>query len=164
MKRMHAGNWRVATVAALMVPLAALAHEPVSPADGISGGGNEPGGQEGLDRSFTNFGATMSIDRSGSGSQRLLDVGPQASGVGVPIREVTPDQDEMKRLSGKVLKLNGQMLYLETEPGAVVPLDLSALRIRKQPQAGQRVVAVYQVENTTENVALALAGEVQPKD
>ncbi|WIG94114.1 hypothetical protein [Myxococcus sp. SDU36] len=163
MKRMHAGNWRVAAVAALMAPVAALAREPVNPSDGSTDPMNNAQ-QHGLDRNFTNFGATMSIDRSGSGSQRLLDVGPQASGVGVPIREVTPDQDEMKRLSGKVLKLNGQMLYLETEPGAVVPLDLSALRIRKQPQAGQRVVAVYQVENTTENVALALAGEVQPKD
>ncbi|WNZ62314.1 hypothetical protein QEG98_00170 [Myxococcus sp. MxC21-1] len=163
MKRMHAGNWRAAAMAALMVPVAVLAREPVNiPNDG-SGAGNVPR-QEGLDRNFTNFGATMSIDRSNSGSQRLLEVGPQANGVGMPIREVTPDQDEMKRLSGKVLKLNGQMLYLETEPGAVVPLDLSALRIRKQPEKGQHVVAVYQVENTTENVALALAGEVQPKD
>ncbi|NOK07020.1 MULTISPECIES: hypothetical protein [Myxococcus] len=163
MKRMHAGNWRAAAVAALMVPVAVLAREPVSSPDDGSGAGNVPR-QEGLDRNFNNFGVTMSIDRSNSGSQRLLEVGPQANGVGMPIREVTPDQDEVKRLSGKVLKLNGQMLYLETEPGAVVPLDLSALRIRKQPEKGQHVVAVYQVENTTENVALALAGEVQPKD
>ncbi|NVJ02513.1 hypothetical protein HV824_30950 [Myxococcus sp. AM009] len=163
MKRMHAGSWRVAAVVALMAPVAALAHDPVDPA-GESLGSDSAAIQNGLDRNFTNFGATMSIDRSSSGSQRILDVGPQANGVGVPIREVTPDQDEMKRLSGKVLKLNGQMLYLETEPGAVVPLDLSALRIRKQPEKGQRVVAVYQVENTTENVALALAGEVRPKD
>lgn len=163
MKRMHAGNWGLATVAALMVPVAALAHDPVDPSGEDLGSDTAPL-QNGLDRNFTNFGATMSIDRSSSGSQRLLDVGPQANGVGMPIREVTPDQDEMKRLSGKVLKLNGQMLYLETEPGAVVPLDLSALRIRKQPEKGQHVVAVYQVENTTENVALALAGEVQPKD
>ncbi|QDE87483.1 hypothetical protein BHS06_00165 [Myxococcus xanthus] len=163
MKRMHAGNWRAAAVAALMAPVAVLAREPVSSPDDGSGAGNVPR-QEGLDRNFNNFGVTMSIDRSNSGSQRLLEVGPQANGVGMPIREVTPDQDEVKRLSGKVLKLNGQMLYLETEPGAVVPLDLSALRIRKQPEKGQHVVAVYQVENTTENVALALAGEVQPKD
>ncbi|AEI63628.1 hypothetical protein LILAB_08585 [Corallococcus macrosporus] len=150
-------------MAALMAPAAVLAREPVSPAGEINGSGNMPA-PTGLDQNFTNFGASMNIDRSSSGSQRNLDVGPQASGVGMPIREVTPDQEEMKRLSGKVLKLNGQMLYLETEPGAVVPLDLSALRIRKQPEKGQRVVAVYQVENTTENVALALAGEVQPKD
>ncbi|WP_426756142.1 hypothetical protein [Myxococcus sp. Y35] len=164
MKRTHSGNWRVAVAAALMTPLAALAHEPVSRPDDNSGAGNVPLQQDNMSEYFGNFGASMSIDRSGSGSQRLLEVGPQASGVGVPIREVTPDQEEMRRLTGKVLELDGQMLYVQSEPGAVVPLDLSALRIRKQPEKGQRVVAVYQVENTTENVALALAGEVQPKD
>ncbi|AKQ70074.1 hypothetical protein A176_006986 [Myxococcus hansupus] len=163
MKRMHAGNWRMAATVALLTPMAVLARDPVDPTSATEGGVTAPL-QYGLDRNFTNFGATMSIDRSSSGSQRNLDVGPQANGVGMPIREVTPDQDEMKRLSGKVLKLNGQMLYLETEPGAVVPLDLSALRIRKQPEKGQRVMAVYQVENTTENVALALAGERPAKD
>ncbi len=163
MKRMHAGNWRMAATVALLTPMAVLARDPVDPTGENHGSVNAPL-QNGLDRNFTNFGATMSIDRSSSGSQRNLDVGPQANGVGMPIREVTPDQEEMKHLSGKVLKLNGQMLYLETEPGAVVPLDLSALRIRKQPEKGQRVMAVYQVENTTENVALSLAGERPAKD
>jgi|GEM_PF-6113593 len=163
MKRLNTGSWRAAAAVVWMAPMAVLAHEPVDPSKESIDPLNISLG-EGINRNFTNFGASMSISRSSSGSQRTLQVGPQAAGVGVPIREVTPDQDEMKRLSGKVLKINGQMLYLETEPGAVVPLDLSALRIRKQPEKGQRVVAVYQVENTTENVALALAGEVKPKD
>ncbi|WP_241758853.1 hypothetical protein [Pyxidicoccus parkwayensis] len=82
------------------------------------------------------------------------------AGAGMPVRHVTPAPERMHQLSGQVVKLNGQVLYVESELGAVVPLDLSALEIRKAPEKGQKVVATYQVENKTENVALSLAGEV----
>ncbi len=80
---------------------------------------------------------------------------------GMPVRRVTPDQDRMRELSGQVVKLNGLVLYVQTSLGAVVPLDVSALQMNKTPEQGQRVVAVYQVENRTENVALSLQGEVR---
>lgn len=79
---------------------------------------------------------------------------------GMPLRRVTPDQDRMRELSGEVVKLNGMVLYVQTRVGAVVPVDVSALELRRTPEPGQTVVAVYQVENGTENVAVSLYGEV----
>lgn len=95
-----------------------------------------------------------------SATQKEVVVGPQGTSAGLPVRHVTPDEDRMHQLSGEVVKLNGQVLYVESDQGAVVPLDLSAVQLRKAPEKGQKVVATYQVENKTENVALALAGEV----
>ncbi|WP_224368529.1 hypothetical protein [Hyalangium versicolor] len=61
-------------------------------------------------------------------------------------------------LSGRVLEVKGRTLFVERE-GVVVPLDLSELRINKQPKPGQDVIASYTVDETR-NVALSLAGEV----
>lgn len=69
--------------------------------------------------------------------------------------------EETRVLSGRVIELEGQTLYVERQ-GLVVPLDMSMLRITKQPQAGQQIIAEYQVEET-QNVALSLAGEVAPE-
>jgi hypothetical protein len=43
-----------------------------------------------------------------------------------------------------------------------VALDMSALRITKQPKVGQEIVASYAVKGTR-NVCLSLAGEVVSK-
>ncbi|MCP3102548.1 hypothetical protein LZ198_27105 [Myxococcus sp. K15C18031901] len=92
-----------------------------------------------------------------NGAMRAADVGIHATG-GLPRRDVEPDEDRMRELSGSVVKVNGQVLYVLTRPGAVVPVDLSALPLREMPRQGDQVVATYQVENRVENVALALQG------
>ncbi|NMO18873.1 hypothetical protein HPC49_20120 [Pyxidicoccus fallax] len=142
------------SLAALLLPLAAPAREPAQPT-------HERKRTDWMDQGgFGRAGTMPPVTRAGINA---LNVGPQGSSAGVPVRRVTPDEDRMRELSGQVVKLNGMVLYVQTQVGAVVPLDLSALQLRKMPQKGQEVVAVYQVENTTENVALSLAGEVTDK-
>jgi hypothetical protein len=65
-------------------------------------------------------------------------------------------------LSGRVIELKGKTLYVD-RAGVVVPLDTSALRITKQPRVGQEIIASYEVRETN-NVALSLAGEVDPAE
>jgi hypothetical protein len=154
MTRTIPGRWRTLALTALLLPLASLAREPREPPEENrreSWGDMPVDGRAGLHPPLTRMG----VDH--------MEVGPQGTSAGMPVRRVTPDEDRMRELSGEVVKLNGMVLYVETSVGAVVPLDLSALQLRKAPQKGQTVIAVYQVENTTENVALALAGEVPVK-
>jgi hypothetical protein len=148
-------RWRALAVvapaaAALLLPVAPQAREPEQPTQErereIRDDLNVSGGRAGLFPPTTRQGISQI-----------------SAGAGMPVRRVTPDQKRMRQLSGEVVKLNGQVLYVETQPGAVVPLDLSALQLRKAPEKGQTVVAVYQVENRTQNVALSLAGEVPAK-
>jgi hypothetical protein len=148
-------SWRALALAApsltaLLVPVVARAREPEQPTEERKRESRDDqevsGGRAGLFPPVTRQGISQIH-----------------AGAGIPVRRVTPDEKRMRELSGQVVKLNGQVLYVETEIGAVVPLDLSALEIRKAPEKGQTVVAVYQVENTTENVALSLAGEVPSK-
>ncbi|RYZ37973.1 MAG: hypothetical protein EOO71_25955 [Myxococcaceae bacterium] len=75
------------------------------------------------------------------------------------IRQITPDEERMRQVTGPVVKRDGLMLYVRDVSGPVVPLDMSALRINKLPQKGQEVEALYQVEGKTNNVALSLQGE-----
>jgi hypothetical protein len=75
-------------------------------------------------------------------------------------RQLRPDAGGTLLLSGRVVEMKGQTLYVERN-GVVVPLDMRALRITRQPQKGQQIVASYAV-NETNNVALSLAGEVAP--
>jgi hypothetical protein len=154
-------RWRALALAApsltaLLVPVVTQANVPEQPTEERKRESMEDqtvsGGRAGLQDPFADSatkGQGLSVSLNGV--------------AGMPVRRVTPDQDRMRQLSGQVVKLNGQVLYVETEIGAVVPLDLSALLIRKAPEKGQTVVATYQVENTTENVALSLAGEVPSK-
>ncbi|MBJ6760735.1 hypothetical protein JGU66_08160 [Myxococcaceae bacterium JPH2] len=129
----------------LMLPLAAGAHDPISSTQ--RGMANESGGD--------NVGEAPS-NRAGAIPE--VDFGP-TSGAGIHSRPIHPDEARMKRISGRVVDQHGQTLYVDRE-GVVVPLDLSALQMKKQPDKGQEVVATYQVENKTDNVALSLAGEV----
>jgi hypothetical protein len=75
-------------------------------------------------------------------------------------REERQDTGDTRMLSGRVVGIQGRTLYVERN-GAVVPLDMSALRIKKQPKVGQQVIAEYQVDRT-QNVCTSLAGEVAP--
>ncbi len=159
MTRKISSRWRALalaapSLAAVLLPLAAPAREPREPpleTQRESFGDLSPGGRAGSIPPLTRQGVSQ------------MQVGPQGTSAGMPVRQVTPDEDRMRELSGEVVKLNGMVLYVQTEVGAVVPLDLSALQLRKTPEKGQTVVAVYQVENRTENVALSLAGEVPVK-
>lgn len=77
----------------------------------------------------------------------------------LPVRQITPDPDRMLQVTGPVVKQDGLTLYVQDVSGPVVPLDMSVLQINKLPQKGQEVVAVYQVEEKTNNVALSISGE-----
>jgi hypothetical protein len=83
---------------------------------------------------------------------------PESISPGLSSRQFSLDASKMGQVSGPVVKQSGLTLYVRDVSGPVVPLDLSALRIHKQPVKGQEVVATYQV-NQTDNVALSLAGE-----
>ncbi|MCP3137047.1 hypothetical protein [Pyxidicoccus xibeiensis] len=142
-------------VTALLLPLAAQARDPEPREEGK---GDERLGE--LPVSSGRAGLFPPMTRQGVSQ---LNVGPQGTSAGMPVRRVTPDEDRMRELSGQVVKLNGLVLYVQTSLGTVVPLDVSALQLNKTPKAGQTVVAVYQVENQVENVALSLSREVPGK-
>jgi hypothetical protein len=88
-----------------------------------------------------------------------FNFGPPGTDIGLQ-REDQRDEGDTRLLSGRVVGVQGRTLYVERN-GAVVPLDVSALRIKKQPKVGQQIIAEYQVDQT-QNVALSLAGEVTP--
>jgi hypothetical protein len=88
-----------------------------------------------------------------------FNFGPPGTDIGLQ-REDQRDEGDTRLLSGRVVGIQGRTLYVERN-GAVVPLDVSALRIKKQPKVGQQIIAEYQVDQT-QNVALSLAGEVTP--
>ncbi len=77
-------------------------------------------------------------------------------------RRVKVDPNRQQQLSGQVVELEDQTLYVQGDGGTVVPFDVSALRFTKQPAEGQEVRVTYQVEGEQDNVALEIAGEVQP--
>lgn len=84
-----------------------------------------------------------------------INMGP----TGMDVTKQRENREGDKRmLSGRVLEKKGDTLYVERE-GVVVPLDLSELRIKKEPKAGQEIVATYAVDETR-NIAQSLAGEV----
>lgn len=87
-----------------------------------------------------------------------FNLGPTGTDIG----QLREDQDEgnTRLLSGRVVGIEGQTLYVERS-GAVVPLNMSALRIKKQPKVGQQVIAEYQVDQA-QNVCVSLSGEVAP--
>lgn len=88
-----------------------------------------------------------------------FNLGPPGTDPG--LKEEEPlDEGNTRLLSGRVVGIQGRTLYVERN-GAVVPLDMSALRIKKQPKVGQQVIAEYQVDQT-QNVCVSLSGEVAP--
>lgn len=86
-----------------------------------------------------------------------FNLGPTGMDV-VKQQDRSLNMKDNRMLSGRVIEQNGSTLYVE-RGGVVVPLDLSALRITKQPKVGQEIVATFTVDQTR-NVALSLAGEV----
>jgi membrane protein implicated in regulation of membrane protease activity len=86
-----------------------------------------------------------------------FNLGPTGMDV-IKQRENPADEEGNRTLSGRVVELKGRTLYVERE-GVVVPLDLSALRVNKEPKPGQEIIATYAVDQTS-NIARSLAGEV----
>ncbi|MCE9668494.1 hypothetical protein LY474_11790 [Myxococcus stipitatus] len=135
-------------VAALSVPALSAANRPEQPTveTKVINSGDLTGNRAG------------DVPQAGiDGAMRAADVGLHGAG-GIPTRAVQPDDERIQKLSGRVVESNGQVLYVLTQPGAVVPLDLSALPLREMPRQGDQVMATYQVENRVENVALSLSG------
>lgn len=79
-------------------------------------------------------------------------------GTDINLREDLGDEEGTRLLSGRVVGIQGRTLYVERSDRAVVPLDMSALRTKKQPKVGQQVIAEYQVSDI-QNVCVSLAGE-----
>jgi hypothetical protein len=97
-----------------------------------------------------------------AGAIEEFNLGPTGTDIH-QLQEDVRDQGNTRMLSGRVVGIQGRTLYVERN-GAVVPLDMSALRIKKQPKVGQQVIAEYQVDRT-QNVCTSLAGEVtRPAD
>lgn len=131
----------LSAVGMLLAPLSSQARERANPGrEGDQGSEAETGagGRAGIVEEF-NFGPV--------GMDILLD------------REDRRDEGGNRLLSGRVIELKNQTLYVERQ-GVVVPLDVSALRFSKAPREGQQIIASYAV-NETKNVALSLAGEVE---
>ncbi len=82
-------------------------------------------------------------------------------GTDVTLRREGGGEDSTRLLSGRVVDIQGRTLYVERQDRAVIPLDMSALRIKKQPKVGQQVIAEYQVSDL-QNVCVSLAGETAP--
>ncbi len=89
-----------------------------------------------------------------------INMGPVGMNV-VKQEQFQQNAGDARVLSGRVVELNGNTLYVE-RGGMVVPLDMSALRITRQPKVGQEIIASYTVDRTR-NIALSLAGEVAAK-
>jgi hypothetical protein len=94
-----------------------------------------------------------------AGAIEEFNLGPVGMDVTLQ-REDRRDEGGTRLLSGRVVDIQGRTLYVERN-GAIVPLDMSALRIKKQPKVGQQVIAEYQV-NETQNICVSLAGETAP--
>jgi len=88
-----------------------------------------------------------------------FNLGPTGTDIN-QLHEDSLGEGDTRLLSGRVVSMQGRTLYVE-RGGAVVPLEMSSLRIKKQPQVGQRVIAEYQVDRN-QNVCLSLSGEVAP--
>jgi len=108
------------------------------------------------------------VNQAESAQQQTALSGPAGAPVSLrtsddpPPRRVKVDPARQQQLSGEVVDLEGQKLYVEGDSGAVVSFDVSALRFSRQPEEGQEVRVTYQVEDGTDNVALGIAGAVQP--
>lgn len=137
--------WAAPTLGLLLGAGPALAHEPQigraadGPADASS---------------YTEPASTSPSNVVGT----VPTTSPELISPGQSVRQLTPDPDRVRQVSGPVVKRSGMTLYVRDVSGPVVPLDLSALTIHKQPEKGQQVLALYQVEKT-DNVALSLQGE-----
>jgi hypothetical protein len=99
-----------------------------------------------------NLGGMIGVDVTPTQGQVPIVQGPKV--------DTMPDPKRTKQISGEVVELGNDVLYIqEDQQGAVIPLDLQALRLTQTPREGQKVVAEYQVENETQNLATALQGE-----
>ncbi|NOK18590.1 hypothetical protein [Corallococcus carmarthensis] len=141
--------WTAPTLGLLLFAGPALASEPTVTKDG------DQSGQ--MPSTYTEPASTSPANVAES----VRTTSPSFITQGDAVRQITPDPDRMQQVNGPVVKQDGLMLYVKDVSGPVVPLDMSALRITKLPQKGQEVLAVYQVEGKTENVALSLQGEKQ---
>ncbi|MFP2895959.1 hypothetical protein [Corallococcus sp. 4LFB] len=148
-RRLRAMAWAAPTLGLLLCAGPALASEPQVSKDGDQGGNTPSNMAEPASTSPSNVVGTVPT------------TSPAAITQGLPVRQITPDEDRMRQVSGPVVKQDGLTLYVRDVTGPVVPLDLSALNIHKAPNKGQQVVALYQVEDKTDNVALSLQGEKQ---
>ncbi|WP_043320800.1 hypothetical protein [Corallococcus coralloides] len=140
--------WTAPALGLLLCAGPALASEPT-----VSKGGDQSGNQP-----STNI-ESASTSRSNV-VNTIPTLTPSIVSPGLPVRQITPDPDKMRQVSGPVVKRSGMTLYVKDVTGPVVPLDMTNLTIYKQPEKGQQVLALYQVDET-DNVALSLQGERQ---
>jgi hypothetical protein len=97
-----------------------------------------------------------------AGAIEEFNFGPTGTDVILQREEGRNEAGKGRVLSGRVIEMKGNTLYVD-RAGMVVPLDTSALQFTKQPKVGQEIVASYTVKETS-NVALSVAGAVEPAD
>ncbi|MBZ4336262.1 hypothetical protein NR800_28190 [Corallococcus interemptor] len=138
--------WTAPTLGLLLCAGPALAREPQIGRGYDAGPGYESPNAEPASTSRSNVVSTVPT------------LTPDFVSPGRSVRQITLDPDKMRQVSGPVVKRSGMILYVHDVTGPVVPLDMSNLTITKQPEKGQQVLALYQVDQT-DNVALSLQGE-----
>ncbi|NBC45123.1 hypothetical protein [Corallococcus exiguus] len=138
--------WTAPTLGLLLCAGPALASEPTVTKDGDQAG-----------QMVANYTNPASSSPSNVPST-IPTLTPNIVAPGQAVRQITPDPDKMRQVSGPVVKRSGLILYVRDVTGPVVPLDMSNLTIYKPPLKGQQVLALYQVDET-DNVALSLQGE-----
>ncbi|RKH48112.1 hypothetical protein D7X55_05320 [Corallococcus sp. AB049A] len=139
--------WAAPTLGLLLCAGPALAREPQI-GESAAGPGNQSNYTE------------LSSESPSNAVSTVPTTSPELISPNQSVRQITPDPDKVRQVNGPVVKRSGMMLYVRDVTGPVVPLDMSALRILKQPEKGQQIQALYQVDKT-DNVALSLQGEKQ---
>lgn len=146
-KRWRAMAWTAPTLGLLLCAGPALAREP-NVGEVVGGPASQQSLGEPASTSPSNVVSTVP-------TTAVDFINPNAS-----VRQITLNPDKIGQVNGPVVKRSGMILYVRDATGPVVPLDMSALRILKQPEKGQHVQALYQV-NQMANVVLSLQGERQ---
>lgn len=145
--------WVAPALAALLIPAVGLAEPPNGTAT------EQTSLEPQLDTTGNLAGNVPPLNLGGMIGADVTPIQGMTRIVQGPDVELQPDPKRTRQIEGDVVALKGSVLYVQPDGGAVVPLSLEALRLKQTPKEGRRVMADYQVENETQNVATALAGE-----
>ncbi|WP_338872494.1 hypothetical protein [Myxococcus stipitatus] len=153
-RRWKSTTLAMSSLAALLLPMVGAARDPNQPTDVSAAAGSEVvesfGQPTGPAIPPLNLGGMIGVDVTPTQPQAPITQGPQV--------EVLRDSKRTRIIEGNVVEMKGDVLYVENEVGAVVPLDMQALRLKQRPKPGRHVVASYQTENEVENMATSLHG------
>ncbi|QSQ11926.1 hypothetical protein [Myxococcus landrumensis] len=147
--RFKSTTWAMSSLAALLLPLVGGARDPNVGETTEQGEVVERlGDPTGPAIPPLNLGGMIGVDVTPTQPQAPITQGPQV--------DVLPDPKRTQTIEGNVVEMKGDVLYVQDEAGAVIPLDMQALRLKQTPKPGEHVVADYQIENEVQNMATSL--------